>query len=112
MAEVLRATRSTPWLESTLQHPAEPLPPLAPIAIPRLPARPRKPTPTYYSIASDATKLGEIPLHKWAVPYDFDQASVLNKEAARNGWPMNKLENQDGRKKRFGFFRLFGRKNE
>ena len=63
-------------------------------------------------MASDTTKIGEIPLHKWAVPYDFEQMSILNREAERNGWPLNQLdESQVNRKKKFGLFRLFGRKS-
>jgi len=27
---------------------------------------------SFYSFASDSTKLGEIPLHKWVTPFDFD----------------------------------------
>jgi len=73
----------------------------------------RKDTPTYYSIASDSTKLGEIPLHKWAVPFDFDAMSLMNKEAELNGWPVCPLdgEEEDGRKKRrFGLLRIFRKK--
>jgi hypothetical protein len=66
--------------------------------------------PTYYSIASDQTKLGEIPLHKWAEPYDFDQMSMLNREAYNNGWPLNQLGTQEPKRKRFGLGRLFGKK--
>lgn len=110
--EDTRAYQSMPRLPVMLEDSVEALPPLpntAPLLRP-VPAR-RKPTPTYYSIASDSTKLGEIPLHKWAVPYDFDRMSVLNKEAERNGWPLNQLDNQESRKKKFGLFRLFGKKS-
>lgn len=75
--------------------------------------RMRKPTPTYYSIASDSTRLGEIPLHKWNAPYDFDQMSVLNREAERKGWPGNDIgagEDVDGRRRGWGLRRLFGKK--
>ncbi|KAK3720662.1 hypothetical protein LTR37_003712 [Vermiconidia calcicola] len=113
--EALRAAQSTPWLESTLPPVAEPLPPMpntAPLSdvatSPMLPRR-RKPTPTYYSVASNETKLGEIPLHKWTVPYDFDRMSMLNREAYNNGWPVNQIEQQETKKRRFGFSRLFGR---
>ena len=114
--EAMRAARSTPQLESTLPQHVDPLPPMpktAPLlsdeVSPMLPRR-RKETPTYYSVASDATKLGEIPLHKWTVPYDFDQMSILNKEAYQSGWPLNQLENQGKRKR--GLFRLFGRRSD
>ena len=90
-----------------------PLPYPAPLNNPVQPDLPRrrKPTPTYYSIASDNTRLGEIPLHKWAVPYDFDQMSVLNREAEKNGWPANDpgYGAEEGRKRRWGLRRLFGR---
>ena len=120
--EALRATRSTPRLESTLLRHVDPLPPMpntaplvaadVPAMPPLLPRRREKPTPTYYSIASNTTKLGEIPMHKWAEPYDFDKMSVLNREAYKSGWPLNQLENQQNRKKRFGLFRLFGRRSD
>lgn len=74
------------------------------------PRRANKPTPTFYSEASDATKLGEIPLHKWAEPVDFDEMSRLNKEAAKNGWPFNEMNTAAPKKKRGGFFNLFRRK--
>lgn len=117
--EILRATRSTPRLPTTRQHVPGPesLPPLpitAPLptsSVPHLPPRRRKATPTYYSIASDSTKLGEIPMHKWTVPYDFDKMSILNDEAARNGWPVNQPDGQVKREKKFGIFRLFGKSN-
>lgn len=112
----LRATRSTPRLQSTLHGQAsdmDPLPPLpntAPLPVtptlaqeqtPTLPRR-RKPTPTYYSIASASTKLGEIPLHKWPEPYDFDRMSLLNREAERNGWPLVPQQPKDSMKSRGG----------
>lgn len=83
---------------------------------PSLAARPQparranKPTPTFCSEASDATKLGEIPLHKWAEPVDFDAMSMLNKEAAKNGWPFNEMDNAAPKKKRKSLFNLFRRK--
>lgn len=106
----LRATQSTPRLAETMT-PQEPLPPLP--KAPPLPAREprrRKPTPTYYSIESDATKLGEIPMHKWAEPYDFDEMSRLNREAEMNGWPLRELNgSQQQPTKRRGIFGLFRR---
>lgn len=110
-----RATQSTSRLETTLPAPVKPPPPLPPMAamsttnLQPLPRR-RKPTPTYYSIASGHTQIGEIPLHEWAQPFDFDQASILNREAYKNGWPANQFNGEDQRKKRFGIGRLFGRK--
>ncbi|KAF2717259.1 hypothetical protein K431DRAFT_288708 [Polychaeton citri CBS 116435] len=128
--EPLRATRSTPKLRAPAPPPVSEVP-----DIPELPAaaitskgpglhvrpaaleidaRRQRTTPTYYSTATASTKLGEIPLHKWAVPYDFDQASILNKEAERNGWPLNEVaeEPSEGRRRRFGLFRLFRRRGE
>jgi hypothetical protein len=64
----------------------------------------------YYSIVSDSTKMGEIPMHKWTTPYDFDQMSMLNRQAYEAGWPQNQLGGGK-RKKRFGFSRLFGGKS-
>ena len=40
-----------------------------------------------YSFASDSTKLGEIPLHRWTEPApDYDAMERANREAARYGW--------------------------
>ncbi|GIZ38618.1 hypothetical protein CKM354_000203000 [Cercospora kikuchii] len=83
---------------------------LSSTARPYPPRRANKPTPTFYSEASDATKLGEIPLHKWAQPVDFDEMSRLNKEAAKNGWPFNEIDSAPPKKKRGGFFGLFRRR--
>ncbi|KAF2214430.1 hypothetical protein CERZMDRAFT_83129 [Cercospora zeae-maydis SCOH1-5] len=79
-------------------------------ARPLAPRRANKPTPTFCSEASDATKLGEIPLHKWAEPVDFDAMSRLNKEAAKNGWPFSEMDTVAPKKKRRGLFNLFRRK--
>lgn len=113
---VRRAAKSTPLLESTLPPVMDPLPPMphtAPLphaeTSPMLPRR-RKPTPTFYSVASDSTKLGEIPMHKWTTPYDFDQMSILNRQAYEQGWPHNNL-GAANKKKKFGFSRLFGGKS-
>ncbi|KAK4497539.1 hypothetical protein PRZ48_011990 [Zasmidium cellare] len=109
--ERLRATQSTPRLVATIPEfrPLPPMPTSAPS--PAMEPRRRKPTPTYYSIESDATKLGEIPMHKWAEPYDFDAMSRLNREAEMNGWPIRDMDGnvQQPSKKR-GIFGLFRRK--
>lgn len=68
-----------------------------------------KPTPTYCSEASHMTKLGEIPLHKWIEPVDFDAMSRLNKEAMRNGWPFCEMNDAGPKKSRRGIFKLFRR---
>jgi len=109
--EALQATKSTPRLHNGVEHRFEPSPPVPtrPLLEDGEPRR-RKLTPTYYSIASDSTKLGEIPLHKWPVPFDFDQMSIINKEAERNGWPLNQLDDGEAKKKRFGIMRLFRKK--
>ncbi|CAK3967124.1 Hypothetical predicted protein [Lecanosticta acicola] len=88
-----------------------PMPNTAPL--PTMEPHRRKPTPTYYSIESNSTKLGEIPLHKWAEPYDFDAMSRMNLEAEQNGWPLNDLDKPRGRRKRgLGIFRLFRRNRD
>lgn len=95
LGETLRATQSTPKLVPAT-----------------LPARRRKETPTFYSAASGSTKLGEIPMHKWAEAYDFDAMSLKNREAMAAGWP-RLLEEEDAaveKKKRGGIFRLFRRR--
>lgn len=118
----IRATKSTPRLEATLQEPFDPVPPLPPMPhTAPLPAatstsalglpRHRRPTPTFYSVATDSTKLGEIPLHKWTTPVDFDEMSMLNGEAYRNGWP-NDHANGESRTRRAGLFGLFRRRTE
>ncbi|KAK4556359.1 hypothetical protein LTR86_006503 [Recurvomyces mirabilis] len=76
-----------------------------PAAVPRR----RKQTPTYYSIASDRTKLGEIPMEKWPEAFDFEAMSLMNRQAEVNGWPVNQV-GSEVRKKRFGLMRLFRRK--
>ena len=63
-----------------------------------------------YSFASDSTKLGEIPLHKWNEPFDFDAMERLNKEAALHGWlPTPPVPEPAGRRK--GFWNLFKKGN-
>jgi hypothetical protein len=41
-----------------------------------------KATLSTYTFASDSTKLGEIPMRNWTVPWDYTQAQRLNEEAA------------------------------
>lgn len=129
--KALRASKSTPRLQVTTPFvPFESLPPMPPIpdtaplasavapplsaaaSTPVLVPRRRKPTPTYYSIATDSTKLGEIPLHKWTQPYDFDRMELLNREAYRNGWPNEPGNDLEGRKRRVGFWGLFRRRTD
>ena len=116
-----QAARSTPRLQTMPELDVPTGPPPVPTShhhpsnaaaqsTPTLPHRTRKPTPTYYSIASDSTRLGEIPLHKWDVPFDFDRMEALNQQAERQGWPGNELGAEEGRKRGWGLRRLFGRK--
>lgn len=109
----LRSSHSTSILDKAMiAHDPLPAYPPEPIPLPALPRRMRKPTPTYYSIDTTSTKLGEIPMHKWAEPYDFDAMSRLNKEAEQNGWPLTDLKYTPEPKKRGGLFRLFRRSKE
>jgi len=41
-----------------------------------------KMTPSLYTFASDSTKLGEIPMDRWNVPFDWGAAERGNREAA------------------------------
>lgn len=109
--EKLRTTQSTPRL-ATIAPRHDPLPPMpSSTPLPAQESRRRKPTPTYYSIESDATKLGEIPMHKWVEPYDFDAMSRLNREAEVNGWPVRDVDgNVQAPAKRKGIFGLFRRR--
>lgn len=72
-----------------------------------------KPRPeTLYSVASartGSTKLGEIPMHKWAEgPWDYAAAGEANRKALESGWPVG--GDEGGRKKRRGWKRWFGKK--
>ncbi len=108
-----RATQSTPRLQTTLpptNGPPQFMPGMAALSTTDLLPRRRGPTSTRYSIMSNQTQLGEIPLHKWAEPYDFDRMSMLNAEAYANGWPLSDMNVQETKKRRFGFGKLFCRK--
>lgn len=117
----LRPIHSAPKLSTPREETLEPRPPVPQTAQPtvaaethdRRDARRRKHTPTHYSIESASTKLGEIPMHKWAAPSDFDAMSVLNRQAERDGRPAAAHAEggvTDVRRKRFGLLWLFGRK--
>ncbi|KAF3047593.1 hypothetical protein E8E12_010665 [Didymella heteroderae] len=60
-----------------------PLRPTPPSGIPA-PVKRRldKATPSSYTFASDSTKLGEIPETRWAKPWDYERAEMLNNMAA------------------------------
>lgn len=73
---------------------------------------------TFYSIASartGSTKLGEIPMHKWAEPWDYEAAEEANQKALASGWPVHvggvASGDDDDKKAKVGCWkRLFGRK--
>ncbi|KAL9065390.1 MAG: hypothetical protein Q9157_007486 [Trypethelium eluteriae] len=76
-------------------------------SLPRLdPSR----TSVAYSIATDSTKLGEIPMHKWSEPYDFEAMDRMNKEAALWGWVPAPPVPDPGRRR--GFWSLFKKGKE
>ncbi|EMC99993.1 hypothetical protein BAUCODRAFT_359274 [Baudoinia panamericana UAMH 10762] len=110
-SEALRSTKSTSQLDARSAYKPTPgeldVPPLPSLPLTEIYQRSRKPTPTYYSITSEGTKLGEIPLHKWPTPFDFDAMSVMNHEAEGNGWPVNQAGSSPPRRKGFGLFRFF-----
>lgn len=69
---------------------------------------------TLYSIDSartGSTKLGEIPMHKWAEPWDYEAAEKANMEALAGGWPVNTGKDSQAPKKA-GWKRWFGRRVE
>lgn len=99
------STPEQPFLAPTL---ARPLPPGSAPAVAGVPRRrSAKQTPTFFSIASTGTKLGEIPLHKWTQPFDFDEMERLNKEAEVNGWPLPVPATEGEKKPKFSFLRVF-----
>jgi hypothetical protein len=73
---------------------------------------------TFYSIASartGSTKLGEIPMHKWAEPWDYEAAEEANQKALDSGWPVHVGEvtgdDNDDKKVKVGCWkRLFARR--
>ncbi|KAK5129764.1 hypothetical protein LTR08_002830 [Meristemomyces frigidus] len=96
------------------KQPDKPPPPVPYIApLPAIePEKLKNETEKHYSFVSASTKLGEIPLHKWPQPFDFDAMSLMNREAERNGWPVALFgEGEQVRKKRFGFCRFFRKKD-
>jgi hypothetical protein len=62
-------------------------------------------TPSMYTFASDSTKLGEIPMRKWNVPFDYEGSERRNEEAKERPW-MGSGEAVP-RVKRGGWFGLF-----
>jgi hypothetical protein len=65
-------------------------------------------TPSVYTFASDSTKVGEIPMARWAEPFDFEAMARLNAEAATRA-PLNPAVAVGGGRvvKRRGFLGLF-----
>lgn len=114
-------TAITSPLHSPLPSPPPPLPhhhytpkspdPYADIPIP-VRRRAEKDVFSTYTFASDSTKLGEIPMRNWVVPFDYEQAERLNKEAYASGYPHAGLGPENGVKKQkkglFGFLRRSG----
>jgi hypothetical protein len=80
--------------------------------------RDKRPRPeTFYSIASartGSTKLGEIPMHRWAEPWDYEAAEEANRKALASGWPVHVGEHagvDEDKKAKVGCWkRLFGRR--
>lgn len=56
-----------------------------------------------YTFASDSTKLGEIPMRRWNVPYDYETMARRNEEVPLRPWTS---EDPVVKPKR-GFFGLF-----
>ncbi|KAF2459694.1 hypothetical protein BDY21DRAFT_362382 [Lineolata rhizophorae] len=81
-------------IPSFLAHhtPSSPSPSPPPVPSPhhreRLARRQHRPTRSAYSFASDSTKLGEIPMRNWVLPFDFADMERRNREAVANGWPV------------------------
>lgn len=98
-------------------HPAQTQPSLQPrvarqspgVAAPISARRQDKVTPSFYSFATDSTKLGEIPMRKWTTPFNQAEADRLNAIALATGWrpppPPATLEQQQKGGSRF--MRLF-----
>lgn len=71
--------------------------------------RPDINTETICTIASTNTKLGEIPMHRWARPFDYEAAARLNAEAETAGWVSSQVRPRP--QKSPGLLkRLFGRR--
>ncbi|KAF2429545.1 hypothetical protein EJ08DRAFT_698261 [Tothia fuscella] len=107
-----------PSTSTTTSPPLPPLPPHCqntfPVQIPRdqhadLPyhyhtkRRQDKITPSMYTFASDSTKLGEISMNRWNIPYDYEGMAKRNQEVPLRPWTS---EEPPVRVKR-GFFGLF-----
>lgn len=85
------------------------------VQTPVVPRRQDKTTPSVYTFASDSTKLGEIPMDRWNVPYDWSAAERGNREAALKpvpGPPAVVLEGKGGGGKKGLFKGLFKKKDK
>jgi hypothetical protein len=60
-------------------------------------------TPSVYTFASDSTKLGEIPMQRWNVPYDYEAMARRNQEVPLRPW----TSEDPPQKSKRGFFGLF-----
>lgn len=85
------------WFMETSDHTAAP----HPNPIPR--RRGKQPTDSFYSFASDSTKIGEIPFHKLPVPFDFEAVERFNESADQAPGMLEQSVNPRQGKKR-GFF--------
>lgn len=82
--------------------------------IPRDPESQYRRPDTFYSVTSartGSTKLGEIPMHKWAEPWDYKAADQANQEALANGWPTS-VNMGTAKQKKGGWKRWFGKRSE
>ena len=62
------------------------------------------------SARTGSTKLGEIPMHKWAEPWDHEAAERANIEALAGGWPAVSGKEVE-RPKKAGWKRWFSKKD-
>lgn len=56
--------------------------------------------------------MGEIPMHKWHDPWNFEAMAARNREAEEQGWPFRESDEvgAEVKKKRGGLFRMLRRK--
>lgn len=95
---------ATPQAQSSPRNPSKP----HPVAQGRALQVQRLPALSIFSFESDSTKLGEIPMHRWPAPYDFDQQSQVN-AAATNAWTQEQVLEASRTRKPGLWRRLFKR---
>ena len=98
---------TSPYRPTALLIPTPPPPASASpgyLSEPPMRRRQDKMTPSLYTFRSDSTKLGEIPMRRWNIPYDYDAMARLNQEAAGKPWPSHSTQPPKQKK---GLFRLF-----